>query len=55
MALMMRDDVLAQGDELGVGHVVFGVVDAPCAEPHAPCAVGSEHVIDVRDSHVEGW
>ena len=42
----MRDDALAQGDELGVAHVVLGVVGAPCADDEAPCAVGFEHMID---------
>lgn len=44
----MRDNALAQGDELGVGHVVLGVVGAPRADDEAPCAVGFDHVIDGR-------
>lgn len=42
---MTRDAALAQGGELGVAHVVLGVIGPPRAEPHAPCAVGFEHVI----------
>lgn len=45
---MMRDDALAQGDELGVAHVVLGIIGAPSADDEAPCAIGFEHVIDGR-------
>lgn len=46
MDLMMRDDALAEGDELSVAHVVLSVVGAPRADDEAPCAVGFEYVID---------
>lgn len=44
----MRDHALAQGDELGVAHVVLGIISAPRADDEAPCVVGFEHVIDGR-------
>ena len=43
---MMDDDALAQGDELGVAHVVLGVIGAPRADDEAVFAIGFEHVID---------
>lgn len=43
---MVIDDALAQGDELGVAHVVLGIIGAPSADDEAPCAVRLEHVID---------
>jgi hypothetical protein len=46
LELMMRDDALAQGDELGLTHVVLGIIGPPSTYDEAPCAVGFEHVID---------
>lgn len=43
---MMRHHPPAQGDELGVAHVILGINGAPRADDEAPCAVGFENVID---------
>jgi len=42
----MRDDALAQGDEIRAAHVVLGIIGAPRADDEAPCAVRLEHMID---------
>jgi hypothetical protein len=39
---MMRDDALAQGDELGVNHVVLGTIGTPRADAEVPCMVRAE-------------